>query len=278
MFDLHLGEFVERAINWLTHHLAPIFDGVSDVLDWIISSFTFLFTIIPFYVIILIVALAAWKVAGKGVAIFTILGLVLVESMGLWTEMMQTLSLVTTSTIIAVGIGIPLGIWMSRSQMLNRIMRPLLDFMQTMPAFVYLIPAIYFFGLGEVSGSVATVIFAMPPAVRMTNLGIRQVSEDVIEAAKSFGCTSRQRLFMVEMPLARPTIMAGLNQTIMLALSMVVIASMIGAEGLGQRVLEGISRLDIGKGFEAGLSVVILAMILDRITQGLSRDNSIKKL
>ncbi len=141
MFDLHLGEGVDALVHWLTQNLAPLFDGVSDVLDWIISSFTFLFTTIPFYIIILIVALAAWKIAGKGVAIFAILGLVLVESMGLWSEMMQTLSLVTTSTLIAVGVGIPLGIWMSRNQTLNKIMRPILDFMQTMPAFVYLIPS-----------------------------------------------------------------------------------------------------------------------------------------
>jgi len=277
MIDLHIGDAVEVAIDWLTLNLAPLFSGIKAALMWIIDSFAWVFTFIPWYVMILLLALAAWRLSNRGVAIFTIIGLVLIQTMGLWTETMQTLALIFTSTLIALLIGIPLGIWMSRNNTLNRIMRPVLDFMQTMPAFVYLIPAVYFFDLGVVPGAVATVIFAMPPAVRLTNLGIRQVPEDVIEASKSFGSTSRQLLYKVQIPLAMPTIMAGLNQTIMLSLSMVVISAMIGAEGLGITVLKGITQLKVGEGFEGGLAVVILAMILDRITQGLGHNNKIKE-
>ena len=186
---------------------------------------------------------------------------------------MDTLALVITSTIIALAIGLPLGIWMSKSDTLNKIIRPILDFMQTMPAFVYLIPAVYFFDLGAVPGAVATIIFAMPPVVRLTSLGIRQVAPDVVEASRSFGSTPSQLLFKVQIPLAMPTILAGLNQTIMLSLSMVVISAMIGAGGLGDVVLKGITQMKMGMGFEGGLSVVILAMTLDRITQGLGKNN-----
>jgi glycine betaine/proline transport system permease protein len=184
---------------------------------------------------------------------------------------MSTFALVATSTVIAIVIGIPLGVWMSFSDRANRIVRPVLDFMQTMPAFVYLIPAVYFFDLGPVPGAVATIIFAMPPIVRLTNLGIRQVAEDVIEASRAFGATSSQMLFKVQIPLAMPTILAGLNQTIMLSLSMVVISAMIGSGGLGDVVLRGITQMRVGLGFEGGLAVVILAMVLDRITQSLGQ-------
>lgn len=186
---------------------------------------------------------------------------------------MQTLALVSTSTLIALMIGLPLGILMSQNDITNKIIRPILDFMQTMPAFVYLIPAVYFFDLGTVPGAVATIIFAMPPIVRLTNLGIRQVPKDIVEASRSFGSTPLQLLFKVQIPLAIPTVLAGLNQTIMLSLSMVVISAMIGAEGLGNIVLQGITQMKIGKGFEGGLAVVIIAMILDRITQCLGSEN-----
>jgi glycine betaine/proline transport system permease protein len=189
---------------------------------------------------------------------------------------MKTFALVTTATLIALIIGIPLGIWMSRNDKLNKFMRPVLDFMQTMPAFVYLIPAVTFFDLGTVPGAVATIIFAMPPIVRLTSLGIRQVPSDVVEASRSFGATPRQMLFKVQIPLAMPTILAGLNQTIMLSLSMVVISSMIGSGGLGDVVLKGISQMRIGEGFEGGLAVVILAMILDRITQSIGKPKNVR--
>lgn len=273
MIRLPIGDVVEKAVYWMTDNWAGFFSGIKMVLLWIITSFEWLFTNIPFFVIILLLALLAWKLAGRGTAIFTAVGLLVVVSINLWTETMETLALVVTATLVALIIGIPLGIWMSRSDTVNKIVRPILDFMQTMPAFVYLIPAVYFFDLGVVPGAVATVIFAMPPAVRLTNLGIRQVPSDVIEAARSFGCTGNQMLFKVQIPLAMKTILAGLNQTIMLSLSMVVISSMIGAEGLGITVLQGITQLKVGLGFEGGLSVVILAMVLDRITQSLGKSN-----
>jgi len=258
-------------------NLAPLFDGIKAVLSGIIDGFAWLFAVIPFFILILLLAFLAYRLSGRGVAIFTVVGLALIYMIGLWNETMQTLALVATSTLIALIIGIPLGIWMSRRETVNRVMRPVLDFMQTMPAFVYLIPAVYFFDLGVVPGAVATIIFAMPPAVRLTNLGIRQVPEDVMEAAWSFGSTPRQALYKVQIPLAMPTILAGLNQTIMLSLSMVVISSMIGAGGLGITVLKGITQLKVGEGFEGGLAVVILAMVLDRVTQGLGNGRKKKK-
>jgi glycine betaine/proline transport system permease protein len=189
--------------------------------------------------------------------------------MGLWTLTMSTLALVLSSVVIALILGVPLGIWSSKSDKVWNVMRPVLDFMQTLPAFVYLIPAVLFFRLGPVPGVVATLVFSLPPAVRLTNLGIRQVPKEIKEAALSFGCTSRQMLVKAELPVALPTIMAGINQTIMLALSMVVIAGMIGAGGLGNEVLRGITQLRIDVGFEGGIAIVILAIFLDRVTQAL---------
>lgn len=271
MFRFEIGSYVEQLIGWLTIHWAGFFKGIRYGLEHLINGFAFTFINIPFWVMIIIFFILAWKLAGKGVAIFTAFGFLLIKSIELWTETMQTLSMITTATLIALIIGIPLGIWMSRSIKVNNIVRPILDFMQTMPAFVYLIPAVYFFDLGEVPGTVATIIFAMPPVVRLTNLGIRQVPQDVIEASRAFGATKNQMLFKVQIPLAMPTILAGLNQTIMLSLSMVVISSMIGAKGLGIPVLNGITQLKVGEGFEGGLAVVILAMVLDRITQSLGK-------
>jgi len=187
--------------------------------------------------------------------------------LGQWGNAMDTLALVLVASAIAIVVSVPLGILAARSNVASAVIKPILDFMQTMPAFVYLIPAVMFFGLGRVPGILATVIFAMPPAVRLTALGIRQVPVEIVEAGRAFGCTDRQLLTRVQLPNALPSIMAGVNQTMMLALSMVVIASMIGAGGLGNVVLQGIQRLDIGLGFKSGLSVVLLAIILDRITQ-----------
>jgi glycine betaine/proline transport system permease protein len=203
--------------------------------------------------------------------LFALLALGLVYGMGLWNEMVSTLALVLAASLIALLFGIPLGIAMARSDLVKTITRPVLDLMQTMPSFVYLIPAAMFFGLGQVPGTIATVIFSMPPAVRLTDLGIRTVDAEHVEAGLAFGCTRRQLLYKVQLPLALPSIMAGVNQTIMLALSMVVIASMIGAGGLGSTVLTGIQRLDVGQGFQGGIAVVILAVILDRITQSFGR-------
>lgn len=264
---IDIGQYVAVAVKWLTDNLRPFFDFIKVTGNTGIESLEWVFVQTPFYIIIALFTFIAWKQAGKSIALFTVLGLTLIYLMGFWEETMQTLALILASTLIALVFAVPLGIWAAKSQTANGIIRPLLDLMQTMPAFVYLIPAVLFFSIGKLPGAFATIIFAMPPAVRLTTLGIEQVPKDVLEAANSLGATSKQILFKVELPLAMKTILTGINQTILLSLSMVVIAGMIAAGGLGEKVLEGINNLDIGLGFESGLSVVILAIILDRITQ-----------
>ena len=199
---------------------------------------------------------------------FTLIGLLFILNINYWAQTMQTLALVLTSVIISIIVGIPIGILASQNERFSKFLKPTLDFMQTMPAFVYLIPAITFFGVGVVPGIIASVIFAMPPTIRFTDLGIRQVPEDLIEAANAFGSTASQKLFKVQLPLATGTIMAGVNQSIMLSLSMVVTASLVGAPGLGVDVYRSVTQVNIGMGFEAGLAIVVIAIILDRITQG----------
>ncbi|WP_425447547.1 ABC transporter permease [Dethiothermospora halolimnae] len=277
MINLHIGKIFEKIVDWLDTNFEPLFDFITEVIDKLITGLQDILLFPPNIVLIVIFVLLAWKAAGKGVSLFTLIGLGLIVSMDLWEETIETLSLVMASAIIALIIGIPLGIWASRSKTVDKVIRPILDFMQTMPAFVYLIPAVLFFDMGNVPGAIATVIFAMPPVVRLTNLGIRQVPTEVVEAAKSFGSTSKQMLIKVQLPIALPTILAGVNQTIMLSLSMVVIASMIGARGLGEKVYSGITQLQIGTGFEGGVAVVILAMILDRITQALGNSDKVKQ-
>jgi glycine betaine/proline transport system permease protein len=269
MIDIPLGSYIEIAIEWMNINLAPFFDAVSAGTSAAIGFFNTVLQAPPSWLMLLFIAALAWRLAGYRVALFSLAGLFLVDGMGLWPQTMQTLALVLSATVIAVTIGIPLGVWAARSDLVSRIVRPILDFMQTMPAFVYLIPAVLFFRLGQVPGVIATVIFAMPPVVRLTNFGIRGVSEEAVEAGRAFGASDSELLFKVQLPLATPTILAGVNQTIMLALSMVVIAAMIGAGGLGQEVLKGIEQLRIGLGFESGLAVVILAIVIDRITQAL---------
>ncbi|MBC9929675.1 ABC transporter permease [Chitinophaga qingshengii] len=268
---IRIGKYIEQFINWLTHNFSPFFKVVKTGVETMVDGVVGLFTFLPFYVVIALVAILAWRRAGWGIGVVTALGLSLIYAMGYWAPTMETLALILVSAFIALMIGIPLGIWAARSKTAGRIMRPLLDFMQTMPAFVYLIPAVLFFGLGKVPGVFATIIFAMPPAVRLTTLGISQVPEDIVEATRSFGATPRQLLFKVELPLALPTILAGVNQTIMMSLSMVVVSAMIAAGGLGEIVLKGITQLKIGLGFEGGIAVVILAIILDRITQSFGK-------
>lgn len=266
-FRIPIGDWVERGVDWIQDNLTGVLDGISDGLTFVIDAFEDgLLALPPVALAVAIVALAAWRV-GWRFGIFAALSMTVIFGMHIWEETVSTLALVIGSSLLALIIGIPIGIAMARNDAIEMVVRPVLDFMQTMPPFVYLIPAAIFFGLGKVPGAIATLIFAMPPAVRLTNLGIRQVSEENVEAGLAFGCTPRQLLFKVQLPLAMPTIMAGVNQTIMLALSMVVIASMIGAGGLGNTVLTGIQRLDVGLGFEGGLGVVLLAILLDRITQ-----------
>lgn len=269
MFRIDVGAFFEFIINWLTNNLGPFFDTITTVVDAVLNGIESVLLFPHPLVMIAILGGLAWYISGKGVGIFTVVGYLLIIGMDLWAETMSTMALIFTSVIIALLIGIPVGIWASKNDIVERIVRPILDFMQTMPAFVYLIPAVLFFQLGRVPGVIATLIFSMPPAVRLTNLGIRQVPEEVKEAAIAFGSNSRQMLYKVELPVALGTILAGVNQTIMLALSMVVIASLIGAGGLGEPVLKGITQLKIGLGFEGGIAIVILAMFLDRVTQSL---------
>ncbi|MCM2476352.1 proline/glycine betaine ABC transporter permease [Rhizobium sp. CG5] len=269
-----IADVVDTAVNYILDNFEPALDMIAASIGFVTGGILAALAAIPMPVgIAIFVALSLWRV-GIGFAAFTGLSLWLVQHMGLWPATMETLSLVIASTILAMLVGLPLGIAMARKDTVAAGVRPVLDLMQTMPAFVYLIPAAMFFGLGAVPGTIATVIFAMPPVVRLTNLGIRQVHAEFIEAGHAFGCTSTQLLFKVQLPNALPSIMAGINQTIMLSLSMVVIASMIGAGGLGNTVLTGIQRLDVGTGFEGGLAVVILAVILDRITQSLGKENA----
>lgn len=274
---IEIGKYVELAINWLTNHFANCFDALNTGIGGFIEGFQSILLFIPFYLIIIFfTCLATWK-AGKWTGLFTLFGLALIYAMGYWHETMETLALVVSSTLLALLIGIPLGIWSASNNRVNSVLTPILDLMQTMPAFVYLIPAVLFFGLGTVPGAFATIIFAMPPVVRLTCLGIRQVPGNIIEASRSFGATSTQLLLKVQLPLAMPTILTGINQTIMMSLSMVVIAAMISAGGLGEIVLKGITQMRIGMGFEGGISVVILAIVLDRITQAFAKNKSKNK-
>jgi glycine betaine/proline transport system permease protein len=222
---------------------------------------------IPPSLFILIVALIAWRLVNKKIAIFAIVGLLLIENMNLWVPTMETLAMVIGAVFWCIVLGVPLGILAAKSTAAHRIITPILDFMQTLPAFVYLLPAVTFFHLGVVPAIIATLIFAMPPVIRLTDLGIKSVPLELVELGKSFGSTFWQMMIKIELPVARPTIMAGINQCIMLSLSMVVVAAMIGAKGLGGEVWRAIQRLDSGNGFEAGLALVIIAIVLDRITQ-----------
>jgi len=270
-YRIPVGDWVEHGVDWVQDNFTGVLDGVSDGLGLMIGSFEdALMAVPPLLLAAFIVALAGWRV-GWRFGLFALAAMALIFGMDIWKETVTTLALVIGSSLVALAIGIPIGIAMARSDTVEAIARPVLDLMQTMPPFVYLIPAAIFFGLGKVPGAIATLIFAMPPAVRLTNLGIRQVSREHVEAGLAFGCTDRQLLLKVQLPLAMPSIMAGINQTLMLALSMVVIASMIGAGGLGNTVLTGIQRLNVGLGFEGGLGVVLLAILLDRITQSFGR-------
>jgi ABC-type proline/glycine betaine transport system permease subunit len=270
-FNIPLAEGVEAAVKYMSANFSHIFDSIASSIFFVFNLIELLFQTPPSLIIILIFALLAWRLSGWRFAVFTVAALWLLDGLELWEHAMTTLSLVLSAVIIAIIVGLPTGIASTRSRMLSQALRPVLDFMQTLPAFVYLIPAIIFFGLGAVPGIMATIIFAMPPVIRLTELGIRQVPEEVVEAALAFGSTPNQMLFRVQLPMAMPTILAGINQTIMLSLSMVVVASMIGAGGLGDDVLRAITQLEVGLGFEGGIGVVILAIILDRLTRDIVR-------
>ncbi|KAF5091597.1 proline/glycine betaine ABC transporter permease [Methanospirillum sp. J.3.6.1-F.2.7.3] len=282
---LPLGTAIEDLVTWISTNLGWLLDGITDILTALTNTIQSFLSSIPPPVLILIIAIISFALKFRGrsqkksnykrflesidLPVLCVAGLLLIWDLDLWDSSMETLALVIVSTIVSLVIGIPIGIIASHSDRFNQIIRIFLDFMQTMPSFVYLIPAVIFFGLGNVPGVIATVVFAMPPTIRLTNLGIRQIPKELIEVSDAFGATMAQKLIKVELPVALPTIMAGVNQCIMLALSMTVIASMIGAGGLGYQVLYGIQRVDIGSGFEAGLAIVIIAIILDRLSQNL---------
>lgn len=271
MPELHIGDVVAAIITWLQDNMSGFFDGIAAIMQTLIDVVLAALTAPhPFVIVALAAALAFWA-RGIGFALFSLLGLLLVDSMQLWSQTMETLAIVLVASIVAVLVGVPAGIWAARSSRASTIIRPVLDFMQTLPVFVYLIPAVFLFGIGVVPAVVATFIFAIPPGVRLTELGLRQVDPEMVEASIAFGAKPWQLLRQVQLPLAVPSIMAGINQVIMMALSMVVIAGMVGAGGLGAVVVQGISRLDIGVGFEGGLGVVFLAIFLDRLTSAFPR-------
>ncbi|NMA52286.1 MAG: proline/glycine betaine ABC transporter permease [Peptococcaceae bacterium] len=267
-----LAQWVETFVDYLSANFSAFFGAIADIILYLYNAVNWLFQTPPSLLIILVFALLAWRLKGWGFALFSALSLWFLDILGLWSHTMSTLSLVIAAVLVAVVIGLPTGIAAARYDMVSKVVRPVLDFMQTLPAFVYLIPAIIFFGLGTVPAIISTIIFGMPPVIRFTELGIRQVPEDVIEAAQAFGSTTNQMLFKVQLPMAMPTVMAGINQTIMLSLSMAVIASMIGAGGLGDDVLRAITQLEVGLGFEGGIGIVILAIILDRLTRAVVKN------
>ncbi|MEW2315275.1 ABC transporter permease/substrate binding protein [Streptomyces bauhiniae] len=266
---LPLGDWVDSGVDWLVGHLSWLFDAIRAVLEGMYDGIDAVLTAPQPLLLAGILAVLAWWLRGLLAGVLAFAGFALVDSLDLWERAMSTLSLVLVATIIALVISLPLGIWAARSRAVSATLRPALDLLQTMPSMVLLIPAMLFFGLGTAAGVVATLIFALAPGVRMTELGIRQVDAELVEAAEAFGTTPRDTLWRVQLPLALPTIMAGVNQVIMLGLSMVVIAGMVGTGGLGGAVNEAIGQLDIGYGFEAGVGIVVLAIYLDRVTGAL---------
>lgn len=264
-----LGEWVDTFVDWVTSTFSWFFDLIKSVLTWLFDQLDMVLSGPPFWVVALVLAGLAFWARGWKLGLGAFVGFAVIDMVGQWGNAMDTLALVIIASAIALLIAIPLGIWAARNDSVSQLLRPVLDFMQTMPAFVYLIPTVVIFLTGEVPGIVATVIFALAPGVRFTELGIRQVDREVVEAGHAFGATEGRIMRQIQLPLALPTIMAGINQVIMLSLSMVVIAGMVGAVGLGSDVVRALQRVNISLGFEAGLAVVILAMFLDRVTSAL---------
>jgi glycine betaine/proline transport system permease protein len=264
-----IDDWVDTGVDWLVDNFRPAFQAIKWPVEQVLNGLDGLLQATPFIFFTVLFVLLAWRLAGRGVAIFTLISFLLLDATGVWSETMTTLSMILTAVFFCAVIGIPLGISAAASDRFASNLRPVLDIMQTIPPFVYLVPIVMLFGVGLVPGVIATIIFALPPIVRLTNLGIRQVQGELVEAGYAFGSTPRQVLWEIQIPLALKTIMAGLNQTLMLALSMAVIAALIGAGGLGLTVFTGLGRLDVGQAFLGGLGIVLLAIVLDRITQGL---------
>ena len=273
-----IGQAVSDLVDWLLATVPWLFDAVSSVMQVLVDGLTDVLVSPPPVVWIVVATVLALLVRGPWLALYTLLAFLLVVSLELWVETMQTLALVLVAAVIAAAIGVPLGILAARNRAVSVAIRPVLDFMQTLPVFVYLIPAVFFFGVGVVPGVVATILFAIPPGVRLTELGIRQVDREVVEAAQAFGARPGQVLREVQLPLALPSIMAGVNQVIMLALSMVVTAGLLGAAGLGAVVVRAVTQLDVGSGVEGGLAVVLLAIFLDRLTASFGHPTAVSRL
>lgn len=266
-----LAQWIDSLEKGLKTYLSPLFDFIRLIVGHTVNGLETFLQFFPPLVLILLITALTWYVAKWKMGVFALVGLYLIYNLGYWSGTMQTLALVLTAALLSVLIGVPIGILCARKNAVQNIVTPILDFMQTMPAFVYLLPAITFFSLGVVPGVIASIIFAIPPTIRLTNLGIRQVPGELVEAADAFGSTASQKLFKLQLPIALPTIMAGINQTIMLSLSMVVIASMIGAQGVGADVYRAVTQAKTGVGFEAGIAIVVLAIVLDRLTQNVVR-------
>ena len=266
-----LDEWVQAAVDWLVLNYRDYFQIIKVPVELCLEGLEWLFASLPPIVVILFFALTAWRYAGKRVMVFSVLTFLLIGYLGLWDYTMTTLAMVICAVVFCAVVGVPLGILAGRSDRFEMILRPFLDVMQTTPPFVYLVPVVMLFSIGTVSGVLATIVFALPPIIRLTSLGIRQVHPELVEAAVAFGATPWQVLRKVQFPLALPSVMAGLNQTIMMALSMVVIAALIGAGGLGNPVVQGLNTLEIGLATIGGLAIVLLAMVLDRITQGVGK-------
>jgi glycine betaine/proline transport system permease protein len=272
-----VGSWFQAIVDWLQNNIGPLFDAIDTVVKGAVSNLAALFQWPPSLVMVLLFALLGWWLRGWKFAIGSAVGFALIDSLDEFDSAMDTLSQVLVAGVVAVVIAVPLGILAARNSTASRIMKPVMDFMQTLPAFVYLIPVIFFFSIGPVPGVVATVVFSLPPGVRLTELGIRQVDKEMVEAGEAFGSPPGKILTEIQIPLALPSIMAGINQIVMLSLSMVVISGMVGAPGLGAEVYAAVTSLKLGQGFEAGLGVVVLAIYLDRLTSALGTRSAVAR-
>jgi len=275
--QIPLADWTNTAVDWITETFEWFFEPLKDVIVVVVGSLESVFTALPALLMVAILSVIAFLLAGWRVGLFTVVGLLFLISLDLWEPAMETLALVLAASVVSLAIGIPIGILAAKSRGLEAFIRPVLDVAQTMPAFVYLVPVMLLLGIDEPPALIATVVFAMPPAVRLTMLGIQQVPKETVEAAHAFGSTPWQTLLKVELPLSLRSIMAGVNQVIMLSLSMVVIASLAGAGGLGDQVVTALGQLDIGAAFVGGIGIVILAIILDRVTRGMERGRGVTK-
>ena len=270
-YTIPLDDWITTGINFIVDNFRPFFQAIRQPVSWLLEGIGQMLLSIPPSILLIIIGLIAWQLAGKNIAVYSILAMSAIGLVGAWEQAMVSLSLVLTAVTFSIIVGIPLGIACAKSDRVEAFINPLLDIMQTMPTFVYLVPAVMLFGIGEVPGAIATIIYATPPLIRLTNLGLRQVSPEVVEAGLAFGSTPLQLLWEVQLPLAMPAILAGLNQTILFALGMSVIAAMIAVPGLGLMVLQGVGRLDVGLATVGGLGIVLIAVMLDRITQAVGK-------